>query len=248
MIITTGDLIQSALTASGLLGIGQFPVQNDLDTGLDLLRMLIAQWQKKRWLLYVLQEVSVPSSTGAQAYSIGPNCDFNVNARPAKIAAAYARFATGVPPNLVDFPLGIVEAREDYDTISIKTLSTTPAIVWYESGYPTGRLFFWPVPPAGQYGLFVTIQLPLPTYTTQGDILGLPDEYIEALLWSMCIRLQMAYGRPARPDHMQAAKQAMNTLRQANTQIPTLSVPVPGGVRSGTSVSALSSPRFVGGW
>jgi hypothetical protein len=225
MISTVGDLLNTVLKASGILGIGQSAMQDDLDTGLDLLRALIAQWQKKRWLIYVEQTVSVPTSTGAVSYSIGPGCDFDVAGRPDHISRAYVRIVPGVPPNLVDIPIEVLDSREDYAMISVKTLETMPATVYYESGYLTGLLYFWPVPPAGQYGLYVIVKVPLPVYGSINDPLNVPDEYIDALLWSMCGRMQMSYGLQARPDHVAQAAMAINTLRQANAQIPQLAVP-----------------------
>lgn len=237
MISTVGDLINMVLKVSGILGVGQTAVPDDLTTGLDWLRAIIGQWQKKRWLVFVEQTVSVASSTGAQTYSIGPGCDFNIGGRPDHIARAYVRIIPGVPPNLVDMQLEVIEAREDYEQISIKTLQTTPAMVFYESGYPTGRVYFWPVPPAGQYGLYLTLKLPLPTYISLADPIALPDEYLEALIWSMACRMQASYGLQVRPDHMALAKQAINTLRQANSQIPQLAIPAPvGRIRGDTSL------------
>jgi hypothetical protein len=228
MISTTGDLIQFVLKASGILGVGQSASDDDTQTGLDFLRMIIAQWQRKRWLVFVEQTVGVASSTGAQSYSIGPGGDFNCG-RPDHIAAAYVRILNANNPNLVDIPLSVVEAMEDYSQISLKNLATFPACVFYESGYPLGRLWFWPVPPAAQYGLYVVVKLPLPTYTALTDALDLPDEYIEALTWSLCVRMQMAYGLQAKPDQVAAMQASLNTLRQANTQVPTLRVGAPNG-------------------
>ena len=45
-----------------------------------------------------------------------------------------------------------------------------------------------PVPPAAAYGLYLTVQAPLPTYSTLVDPLNLPTEYYEALIWSLCVR------------------------------------------------------------
>ena len=237
MISTAGDLINSVLLASGILGVGQSAQPSDTATGLDMLRMLTAQWQKRRWLVFVEQTVSVAASTGAQSYTIGPGCDFNVAGRPDRISRAYIRIIPGVPPNLVDIPVEVFDAREDYAAISVKALETMPAAVYYESGYPTGQVYFWPVPPAGMYGLFLVLKLPLPTYVSTADPLNLPDEYVEALLWSMCVRMQMSYGLQARPDHAAAAKQALNTVRMANTQIAQLAVPAPlGRVRDDLSL------------
>lgn len=223
LISTTGDLIEFALRASGILGIGQTASAEDANTGLEFLRNLIAQWQRKRWLTIVDQEVSVAASTGASSYTIGPGGDFNC-ARPDHIAAAYIRIL-GTTPNLVDIPIEVILAREDYARVSVKSLITMPAVVWYESAWPIGNLHWWPIPPANQYGLFVVIKGPLPLYSTLTDALNLPQEYYEALLWSLCVRLQMAYGLPARPDHAQAMNQAMNTLRQANAQIAEAPIP-----------------------
>lgn len=224
LISTTGDLIAFSLRASGILGIGQTASAEDAYTGLQMLVNLIAQWQKKRWLVYVLEEVSVPASTGAQSYTIGPGMQFDC-ARPDHIAKAYIRILGTAGPNQVDIPLDILQAREDYANISVKALQTMPAAVWYESQFPTGNVWFWPVPPAGMYGLYLEVKSPLPTYGTLTDQLNLPPEYFEALLWSMCVRMQMAYGLPARPDHASAMTQAMNTIRQANMQVPEAQMP-----------------------
>jgi hypothetical protein len=247
VINTVGDLATTVLKASGILGIGQSAMPDDLSTFLDLLRALIAQWQKKRWLVFVEQTVSVPASTGAMTYSIGPGMDFDVAGRPDHIMRAYVRIITGVSPNLVDVPITVIDAREDYALISIKALETFPVAVFYESGYPTGQVYFWPVPPAGQYGLFLVLKVPLPTYVSTADPLNLPDEYIEALIWSMAVRMQMSYGLQARPDQVAAAKQALNVIRNANVQIASLPMPVGSMLRS-SGAAALSSPGFNTGW
>jgi hypothetical protein len=104
------------------------------------------------------------------------------------------------------------------------------------------------VPPAGMYGLYLIVKMPLPTYVSVANPLNLPDEYIDALIWSMAVRMQMAYGLPARPDHVTQAALAMNTLRQANAQIPGLLMPIR-SVTGGGGVAAHSSPGFTtGGW
>lgn len=223
LISTTGDLITFVLRASGINGIGQTPSAEDSNTGLQMLVNLIAQWQKKRWLTYVLQEVSVPSSTGEQSYTIGPAQQFDC-ARPDYIAAAFVRIL-GTNPTLVDYPIDVIDSREEYSRIAVKTLQTMPAAVFYESGWPTGRLWWWPVPPAAQYGLYINVKSALPSYRMLTDPIGLPPEYLEALVWSLCVRMQMAYGLPARPDHAMAMNQALQVIRQANTQIPEMQMP-----------------------
>lgn len=232
MISTAGDLVNFALRASGLNGTGQTPSAEDANTGLQLLVSLLAQWQRKRWLVPDLGEVTCVS-TGTDPYTIGPSQQFNCP-RPDLIDSAFARMLTG-SSNQIDFPLAIIEAREDYITIPFKSIVSLPAALWYDSAYPIGYVHFYPIPPANQYELHLNVKATLSTISALTDSLALPPEYTEALIWSLCVRLQMAYGLPARPDHMAAARQAMNTIRQANTQIGVLSVPAIGGGLSGDS-------------
>jgi len=237
MISSVGDLITFSLRASGINGIGQTPSAEDANTGLELLAMLVAQWQRKRWLVPSLTDMAI-TSTGAQSYTIGP-------VRPTKLHAAYARLLpAGLNP--VDIGLGIVTSREDYSGIALKSLSTFPAVAYLDTAWPTGRVFVWPIPPADQFELHFVFPEALPAWTQLTDPINLPPEYIEALMWSLCVRLQMSYGLPARPDHVAAMRQALNTIRMANTQISELAVPHPGGRHSG-GIAAGSSPGFMSG-
>ena len=197
LIETTGDACKpSLLRASGINGVGQTPTADDSNTCLTFLQMLIAQWQRTRWLIWNEQEVSAVS-TGALSYSIGPGEDFDTP-RPDKIHAAWCRLQPFAGPNPVDLPLQIIEAREDYSQISIKDLKSLPAGVFYDSAFPVGQVYFWPVPPGGAYEMHLILKASLPVYSTLVDPLSLPDEYIEALVWSLCVRMQMAYMRAAR--------------------------------------------------
>jgi hypothetical protein len=239
MIQTTGDLIAFCLRASGINGVGQTPSAEDSNTALDLLRMLLAQWQRRRWLVPSLTDMSIVS-TGAASYSIGP-------ARPALIHAAYARILPS-GDNPIDLPLGILQSREDYSQIGLKSLSTFPAYAFLDTAWPTGLIYVWPIPPAGQFELHFVFPAPLPSYSALTDPLDLPPEYIEALVWSLCVRLQMSYGLPSRPDHVFAMHQAVNAISVANTQVPTMGMPAGLGGRGVGSLAAGSDPGFMSGW
>lgn len=245
MLSTTGDLITFVLRASGINGVGQTPLAEDSNTGLDFLRMLIGQWQRKRWMIWNEQELSLVS-TGANFYTIGPGQDFD-SARPDEIHAAWCRLKPFSGPNAVDLPLSIIEAKEDWATIGIKDLKSLPAAVFYDSSFPIGRVHFWPVPPAADYEMHLVVKASLPTYTTLTDPLSVPDEYLEAMMWSLCVKMQMAYGLPARPDHVAAMKVAVEVVKLANSQIPLLSMPA-ALVRHGGDVSSWSGKGLNQAW
>ena len=243
---TAGDLITLALKTSGVNGVGQTPLAEDANDSLIYLSSMVAQWQRKRWLVYDDVDVAVVS-TGAASYSIGPTSAFAV-ARPDRLQAAFARILPGVGGKALDYPLAIITAREDYNEIALKSLVTLPAAVFYDSAWPTGTLYFWPVPPAGAYELHVTVPAALPVYANLTDPLNLPAEYVEALIWGLAARLAMAYGMAVNPAHVGAYRAALNTIRQANAQIGDLDMPAGLGGRRGRSVAASASPAFQSGW
>src|SRR4051794_34315922 len=115
MTTTVGDLIGRALRKSGALGTGQNATAEDLSDALADLNDMLAQWQRKRWLVYHLVDVS-KVSTGATSYTVGSGGDFNVT-RPDQIAAAFVRQLIPASPTLVDQPLDVLHAREDWNQV-----------------------------------------------------------------------------------------------------------------------------------
>lgn len=246
-IATAGDLIGLALRTSGVLGQGQSAGAEDNSDALAFMNMMVAQWQRRRWLVWDLADTAC-TSTGALSYQVGSGFSFNV-ARPDKIDSAFARQlpATGSGP--LDYPLGIIESREDYNRIALKSLTSWPAGVFYDSQFQVGVLYFWPIPQAGAFELHIATKAQLPRYSVLTDALNLPPEYTEALLYALAVRLTMNYGMPTRPDHVAAMKAALNTIRVANAQISTMGMP--GGLagqRRYGGVAASADPRFQSGW
>jgi hypothetical protein len=243
---TTGDLISFALKTCGVLGIGQTAQAEDSNDALVLLQVTLAGWQRKRWLVPNLTDVAL-LSTGAASYTIGVGGDFNVP-RPDRVLSGFFRMTITTPPQ-VDIPMSVISTREEYNHVVLKGLSTFPAGVFYDSAFPMGVLHFWPVPPAGEFEMHLTLKSALPVYVGLTDPINLPPEYLEALLYTLAVKLALNYGLDPRPGHVAAMTSAIQTIRLANAQIPEL--PMPAAVvnrRSGTSVAAGSSGAFNTGW
>jgi hypothetical protein len=243
-ISTAGDLIMLALRTSGILGQGQSAAAEDSSDALNLLNMMIEQWQRKRWLTWSLVDTFVVS-TGAQSYQVGSGFAFNVP-RPDKINSAFARLLGGASGPL-DVPLGIIPSREDYNNIALKSLSTWLGGVFYDPAFPVGVLYFWPVPAAGQFELHIATKAHLPYYNDLNAALNLPPEYTQAALYSLAVQLTMGYGLPTRPDHVGAMRAALNTIRVSNAAVPTLGLPGAVLPRRGGSIAASADPRFQSG-
>lgn len=230
--LTLGDLCTASLRESGALGNGQTALASDINETWARCQFMLQQWERKRWLVYHLVDL-VKVSTGAQTYTVGPGGDFSTGAvgttvRPAKLESAFFRQIQTSPPNQVDFPLEILQSREDYNRIALKGLVAFPGAAFLDSGWPLATLYVWPVPNANIYEIHVSVleQLPasFPSLTT---IVNLPYEYYAAILYNLALRNRPRYRITSYPgDELPAlAKDALTTLRGANTQIARLNMP-----------------------
>src|SRR5688572_2863519 len=95
---TARDFVTEALRAAGVTGLGQTPLAEDINNGFRLLSKMLAQWQKRRWLVPNLIDISA-AGNGSKSNLIGPGQYYNTK-RPDKIQAAYFKQLTaGVPTN-----------------------------------------------------------------------------------------------------------------------------------------------------
>lgn len=217
------DLINLALTDSGVLGVGQTAQAQDLTDTLRRLNMMISQWSQRRWLVYHLIDTA-KVCTGAQSYTVGAGGDFNIT-RPAQIEAAYIRQIVPGTPTPVDFWLTQIPAREDYSQLALKGLVASPADrFYYDAGYPNGLVYPWPIPGAA-YELHILTKAVLQQFAAVTDAVVLPPEYEEAIYTNLMVRLRAAYRLPADRVMIGLAKASLNTIRRANFQIGRLTLP-----------------------
>ena len=221
----------------------------DVADSFSFLVTMLAQWQRRRWLVWNEEDVALVS-TGADFYTIGPGEDFDV-ARPDKIHAAKVILGPGfgTTPNLVNIPLAIIEAKEDWNKVAIPDLKSIPSAVFYDSNFPVGRVHFWPVPPANAYEMQLTVKASLPVYTTVNDDLGLPPEYLDAVINNLAVRIALASpGAQVSPLLLAEARASLNTIKLANSQIPLLSMPAALVGRRGGDVSNWSGRGLDRAW
>jgi len=216
------EIITQSLKKAGVLGVGQTANAEDTNDAFLDLNDMIAQWRRKRWLVWTLVDIS-KVSTGAVSYTVGAGMDFDV-ARPDRLEAAFLRQLLGAPNN-VDYPLEIIESREIYNDIALKQLASFPSYVYYDSAYPTGVLYPWPVPQADIYEIHLSLKVDLPAFATLVQDVNMPPEYVAALKYNLAIRMRQAYQLPIDRSLVALADEALNVIRGANTQISRLSMP-----------------------
>ncbi len=307
---TARDFVVLALKEAGVLGVGQSPLPEDINDCFILLNRMLYQWQKRRWLVPNLIDVSAVGNSQISNL-IGAGQYYNV-ARPDKIQAAYFKQIVGqVPQNNVSYPLIPIWSYEDYATkIQLKNLTTWPSYFFYDAAFPYGNVFIWPIPDQtyeihlivkGPIGFTIELEageitanglgytngnyLDIPfvnlsgfgsggtadvtvaggmvtaivihdpgdgykindTLTLDTTLMGasgagfiwtvtevtddldaefnMPPEYEEAIHYNLCMRITSMYQYPPNLTQAGLAKVALNTIKNANAQIPNLAIP-----------------------
>lgn len=221
---TPREIINAALKKAGVLGVGQSALAEDTNDAYNDLQDMLGQWQRKRWLIWHLVDYAY-MGTGAVSYTVGPGGQFPISPRPDRIESAFFRQIIQSQPNQIDYPLEIIEAREDYNLISLKQLQTFPQYLFYDSAFPTGLAYPWPLIQANLYELHLTVKETLSQFTSLSQTISLPLEYFAALKFNLAIRLRQAYQLPPDPALIGLAKDALNVIRNANVQISRLRIP-----------------------
>lgn len=160
------------------------------------------------------------------------NSDFNQD------FAVNGILASQPPGYAVDYPLALLQSREDWNRIPLKNMNSWPAFIFYDpantsvvppaggSPVPTGFLYVNPVPPAGMFELHILVKDVLATLANLSTVLTTPPEYEEAFEYNLAIRFAAKYQIDAPKEVLGLAMAALATIRSANTQVPLLDLPV----------------------
>jgi hypothetical protein len=222
---TVQALLTNALTDAGIVGIDESIEQPILNRALTQANWLLAQWARKRWLVYRLQDYSFVCN-GSQTYSVGKGATVDINPRPDRLEYAFLRFINSTPGNLpVDVPLDIVQSHEDYSRIPVKNVGTLAWRIFYDPVWPVGLLYPWPVPQSNIYEIHVGFKVVLPRFSSLQQPINFPPEYEAALNWCLARRFRASYQMPADPEITSIARDALNVIRLANQAVGTLQMP-----------------------
>lgn len=215
------DLLTLALKDIGALGIGQSIGPDDTADGLATLNMMLGEWQAERLSVYHLVDTPL-TSTGAQAYTVGSGGNFNIQ-RPVRIEGAYARLNAG-SASAIDYPVTLLDSREDYARIALKGLTSFPQFAYYDPAYPLGSLIFYPVPNAS-FELHILTMEVLPQFAAPGAVINLPPQYLSAIRYNLGPYLAPSYQIEPLPSLLRRAANAKRIIKRMNTAIQTMQMP-----------------------
>lgn len=227
--MSTGrDIVNQALWKAGITGRGIAPSATDTQDALADLNDMLGQWRTQRFMVWDLLNTGFVGDGRTTPYTVGPGGEYNMTPRPNRIESAFVRQLQQVGSLVVDTPLKVVDAREEYDRINTKGLASFPELVFLKTAMPLAQLFIYPWPfPAGQYAVFITTKDTLPIIDLPTDLSGFPDGYVPAMKFNLARRLRQAYGRGMKldPELIRLANDSLDVVMQANLQLPEMGMP-----------------------
>ena len=196
---TARDFITLALKEAGVLGVGQTALSEDINDSFTLLNRMMAQMQKKRWLVPSLYEVYALGNN-QKSNPIGPGRYYNAP-RPDKIQAAYFRQINNNGSNPVDFYLKPIFSYENYALITLKSLNSWPQYFFYDGAFPYGNVFIWPIPSA-IYEIHLVIKSPIgfTIMLEDGEITNAGAAYTDGVYLAVPFTNISGYGSGATAD------------------------------------------------
>lgn len=225
-----GDICRAALKECGAVGVGQTPLAEDINDAWARLQWMLMQWERKRWLVYHLSDYSLVS-TGAEYYTVGPGGQFDTgpnSMRPGRLSSCFVRQLQG-SQNSVDYWLEVLESKEDYNRITLKSLMAGPGeAAFLDTDWPMARLYVWPLPQPFVYEIHISLYQQLQIqFATPATTFTIPFEYYNAMMVNLAVRLRPKYRMGTYPgDPLPGiAKDSLSVLRNINAQIARLRMP-----------------------
>lgn len=195
---TALDIITRSLRDLGVLGIGEVPDADQAANGLVTLNDLMESLANENLMIYA-STTTATAMTGALSYN------FATTTRYISLDNAYFTL------NSVDYPLSII-TKEQYQDIALKSLvGSIPSCVMYDTQFPTGVLYVYPVPSTGT--LTVSGRKPFTVFASLTDAVSLPPGYNAMLRANLANDMQSEYGKARQKIAIDAQRLKANLKR-----------------------------------
>lgn len=215
---TALEIINRAYTLLGIKDPGQaLPGTLTVDA-LEVLNTMIDSWRTEEFFVYQIDTKVYQMSPNQQTVTIGPGQQIDVPV-PLKIERGVFVRLGGLDCQVAQID------RVQYSQIMLKTTgSSFPSAFYYNRAYPTGALYFWPLP-AGSYELHLPLWSPLSEFANVETDIQLVPGYRRALEYSLAEEL--APGLAETPAAVsRTAIRARANVKRINRETPVLDVPI----------------------
>jgi hypothetical protein len=210
-------LITMSAKQVGILGKGQTLDAQDMQDCFDVLNMMMGEWSEQRSSVYRLID-AVITCDGSKTYTVGVGGTVNTAAYPVRIESAY------FTQNGVNYPLGIIRAKEDWIRIALPTLTSFPKYIFMDTDYPLAKVSVWPIP-NNTYTVTMQFMAALQQFAYLTDLVNLRPVYQSAIIYNLCPRIAPLFGQQVPRNVERLAIVTKNSMKKANIQIPLIQVP-----------------------
>lgn len=219
---TYRDIVTDAMKEIQVLGQGEVPTAGEAADGLSKLNRLFDRYAARGIMAFNVDFSVFTLTANLFPHLIGPvgaSPTFTVPQRPVRIESAALLIQSG--PSVIDVPMNI---RDDAwwanERVKNQT-STVPTDLYYSPGWPTGSLYFWPVPSAANQVRLELWSL-LPGNVANNGIFSLPPGYWDMVILNLALTLAPMFGAAAvvSPDLREQARLALAAVQGNNAKSP----------------------------
>lgn len=221
MISQIQDILTDALIYVGAYAQGQTANSDDLSLAFRVINRKLDSLSAEKLSMVGLFRGAFPL-TGQPSYTYGPGMVWNTGSRPIKIKSASVLASNGAEKSCR------LPTADQWAAIPDKSRTGIYAEdLFYDNGYPTGRIYVTPMPSGGTAVLWTFEAIPLlPAQTGPVD---LAPGYTETVVTIAAQELCIAFQRPLTQELAAAASQAKSVIAQLNAEIFSAPMPPPDG-------------------
>lgn len=236
-VLTGLDLVTDALLAWNIVAAGD-PLENgDAVYVLRTLNRILDDWNADRAAVWADNFTSFTLTPSLSPHTIGAAGTWVTPQRPQRIVTA-----TLTLPGGSQVPIGVRDAAW-YASLSSPTLtSPMPTDVYYEPDWPTGKLFFYPIPTTA-YAVAICTRVVLARLALV-DAFSLPPGYRSAITLTLQEEIAESYEKTISSQLEKRARQARARIFAANRITPRLRTRDAGLAGGG----AHSRGTYLNGW
>lgn len=201
---TAQDLITSSMKLLGLVGIGETPTDDELQSGLAIFNIMLDGFPRNIVNARTLEGFTLTAGTGA--YSMGTN-----TTRAVEIEDAYIRDASNVDTHV------LLITKSKYNSISDKTTQGRPHYLMYDPQYSLGEIYLYPIPDIS-YTLYTDSWKPLSSVAAITTTISFPPGYDRFFKFNLAIELAADFGVDIPPSVILIANESKKNIERVNAQ------------------------------
>lgn len=211
-------IITEAFRKIGALGDGVPLDSTRLSIGAGVLSPMVQSFSSYGLLIWTLDRITIPLNywNGQPKLTIGPAAQYRTPYKPLKCLEAVRNDDL----SSVDM---IKLANRDYETQTNKTTTGVPTMFYYKPNAYEGEIYLWQPPDdywSNNGSITFVFQRQIQDLTTSTDEPDFPQEWTEALIYQLAIRLAPNYGLAPNDRGMlkQEAKEALALVLGADQE------------------------------